>query len=89
MNKFYLKGRYRENYLKKRFKKLGYLVLRCSASRPVDLVLLKKGKCECGKEIPIVRLIESKKGKKKYIKPSQKRKFEEIERITGIKVEVV
>jgi len=65
MNKFYLKGRYRENYLKKRFKKLGYLVLRCSASRPVDLVLLKKGKCECGKEIPIVRLIESKKGKEK------------------------
>lgn len=89
MNKFYLRGRDREYYLKKKFERMGYLVLRCAVSRPVDLILLKKGNCSCGKEIPIVRLIESKKGKKKYIRPSQAKKFEEIERMTGVKVEVV
>jgi hypothetical protein len=50
---------------------MGYLVLRCAVSRPVDLILLKKGNCSCGREIPIVRLIESKKGKRKYVGPSQ------------------
>ena len=85
----YRKGRDRENYLKRKFRKEGYLVLRCAGSRPVDLVLLKKGKCECGREIVVVRLIESKKGKSKYVRPSQREKFRKIEEMTGIKVEVV
>jgi hypothetical protein len=89
MNKRYLAGRNREYRLRKRFKKSGYLVLRCAVSRPVDLVLLKKGKCECGREIPFVRLIESKMEKRKYVRPRQRREFDEIEKITGIKVEVI
>jgi len=89
VNKMYIVGKSREHYLKKKFSKMGYVVLRCAVSRPVDLVLLKKGSCACGRQIPIVRLIESKKGRRKYVRPEQRKKFEEIENITGIKVEVI
>ena len=42
-----------------------------------------------GREILIVRFIESKKGKRKYVRPKQRKKFEEIERKVGIKVEIL
>jgi len=89
MNRFYKRGADREYYLKKKFEKEGWLVFRCAASRPFDLILIKKGKCECGREIPIVRFIESKKGKRKYVRPKQRKKFEEIEKRTGIKIEIL
>lgn len=85
----YQRGRDRENYLKKKFEKEGYLVIRCAGSKPVDLVLIKKEKCECGRNCVVVRFIESKKGKRKYVRPSQRLTFRKIEEITGIKVEVV
>ena len=82
-NKSYVKGRKREQYLKLKFQKQGWFVVRAAASKPIDLVLIRKG--EDGK--PIVRLIESKKAK--YVKPKEREKLKEIEEITGIKVEVI
>jgi Holliday junction resolvase len=83
LNKKYVIGRHREQYLKLKFKKQGWFTVRCAGSKPVDLILIRKG----DDGYPIVRIIESKKSG--YIKPNEKVKHKEIEKITGIKVEVI
>jgi Holliday junction resolvase len=70
----YHRGAEREHYIKKKLEKQGYFVIRSAGSHsPVDLVALKKGE---------IRLIQSKKSK--YVRPAEKKKIEETEKITGI-----
>jgi Holliday junction resolvase len=75
----YHRGVEREHYIKKKLEKQGYFVIRSAGSHsPVDLVALKKGE---------IRLIQSKKSK--YVRPAEKKKIEETEKITGIKIEII
>ena len=40
----YERGRAAENYIKRKLERAGFVVLRCAASKPVDLVAFKGGK---------------------------------------------
>lgn len=75
VNESYVKGRKKEQYLKLKFKKQGWFVVRAAASKPIDLVLIKKS--EDGK--PIVKLIESKKAK--YVKPKERKKLKRLRKL--------
>lgn len=75
----YHRGAEREHYIKKKLEKQGYFVIRSAGSHsPVDLVAIKKGE---------VRLIQSRK--RKYLRPFERKRIEEVEKVTGIKVNVM
>jgi hypothetical protein len=89
-NRNYVKGRNRENYIKRKCEAQGYACIRSSASRgPVDIIAIRKGPlCEkTGRHCPEIRAVQVKPRGYKARKDERER-MRAWSEATGIEVTV-
>jgi Holliday junction resolvase len=89
-NKNYIKGRSRENYIKRKYQKQGFACIRSSGSKgAVDVIAIRKGAfCDkIGRHCPVIRAIQCKHRNYKLTR-KEKNKLREWSEFTGIEVRV-
>jgi Holliday junction resolvase len=89
-NKNYIKGRNRENYIKRKYQKQGFACIRSSGSKgAVDVIAIKKGAfCDkVGGHCPIIHAIQCKPRNHKLAR-KEKEKMKAWTETTGLEVGV-